>query len=60
MKSKFLLVSFLILSVFFPKAQAQNFHINDLEYFEERGVNLLVYSNKYAGMFCDEKLAAIE
>jgi len=60
MKPKFLLVSFLILSVFFPKAQAQNFHINDLEYFEERGVNLLVYSNKYAGMFCDEKLAAIE
>src|SRR5574344_570117 len=60
MKHKLLFASCLILSAFVPKAQAQNFQINDLEYFEERGINLLVYSNKYAGMFCDEKLAAIE
>lgn len=39
---------------------AQNLKINDLEYFEETGVNVLVYSNKYDGMFCDEKTAGIE
>lgn len=38
----------------------QTLKINDLEYFEDRGVNYLVYSNKYNGMFCDEKTAAIE
>lgn len=40
--------------------QAQNFKLNDLEYFEERGANVLVYSNIYNGGFCDEKLAGIE
>lgn len=39
---------------------AQSLKINDLEYFEDRGINYLVYSNKYNGMFCDEKTAAIE
>lgn len=38
----------------------QSLKINDLEYFEDRGVNFLAYSNKYNGMFCDEKTAAIE
>ena len=39
---------------------AQSLKVNDLEYFEDRGVNFLVYSNEYNGMFCDEKTAAIE
>lgn len=39
---------------------AQNFKLNDLEYFEDRGANVLVYSNIYNGGFCDEKLAGIE
>ena len=34
--------------------------INDLGYFESRGVNVLVYSNNYQGVFCDEKTAGIE
>ncbi|MBO7434226.1 MAG: glycoside hydrolase, partial [Salinivirgaceae bacterium] len=34
--------------------------LNDLEYFEDRGVNILAYSNDYNGMFCDEKEAGIE
>ncbi len=34
--------------------------LNDLEYFEETGVNVLVYNNLYNGNFCDEKLAGIE
>ena len=50
--------SLLVLSVFC--AHAQTFKMNDLEYFEERGANVLVYSNIYNGGFCDEKLAGIE
>ena len=39
---------------------AQTFKLNNLEYFEERGANILVYSNIYNGGFCDEKLAGLE
>src|SRR5574344_1269741 len=39
---------------------AQKLEINELEYFETRGVNVLVYSNRYAGIFCDEKTAGVE
>ncbi len=34
--------------------------INEKGYFETRGVNVLVYSNQYHGIFCDEKTAGIE
>ncbi|MCQ2057743.1 MAG: glycoside hydrolase family 9 protein [Bacteroidaceae bacterium] len=34
--------------------------INDKGYFEGPGVNVLVYSNQYQGIFCDEKTAGIE
>ena len=34
--------------------------INDLEYFEARGVNVLVYSNAFDGGFNDEKNSGIE
>lgn len=39
---------------------SQNLKLNDLDYFETRGVNILVYSNQYTGMFNDEKNAGIE
>ena len=39
---------------------AQDYNLNDLEYFEANGANVLVYSNQYNGMFCDEKTAGIE
>lgn len=38
----------------------QSFRINRQGYFETRGVNILVYSNQYTGMFFDEKTAGIE
>lgn len=41
-------------------ATAQTMQLNDLEYFEATGVNVLVYNNIYNGGFCDEKLAGIE
>ena len=34
--------------------------LNDLEYFERRGVNVLVYSNTFSGGFNDEKNSGIE
>lgn len=47
-----------ILSV--NKTLGQKLHVNDLGYFETQGVNVLVYSNQYNGMFFDEKTAGIE
>ena len=38
----------------------QKLKLNDLGYFETPGVNVLVFSNEYNGMFFDEKTAAIE
>ncbi|MBP5795488.1 MAG: hypothetical protein J6W07_01450 [Bacteroidales bacterium] len=34
--------------------------MNDLDYFEDRGTNVLVYNNLYNGAFYDEKFAGIE
>ena len=39
---------------------SQTLRLNDQGYFETRGVNVLVYSNQYTGMFFDEKTAGIE
>ena len=39
---------------------AQDLKLNDLEYFERQGVNVLVFSNSFNGGFNDEKNAGIE
>ena len=39
---------------------AQNLQLNDLEYFERQGVNMLVFSNSFNGGFNDEKNSGIE
>ena len=40
---------------------AQNdLRMNDLEYFERQGVNVLVFSNSFNGGFNDEKNSGIE
>ncbi len=41
-------------------ASAQDLKLNDLEYFQTQGVNVLVYSNLFTGGFNDEKNAGIE
>ena len=41
-------------------ATAQNLKLNDLEYFERQGVNVLVFSNSFNGGFNDEKNSGIE
>ena len=38
----------------------QKMKVNELEYFEKTGVNILVFSSEYNGMFFDEKTAAVE
>jgi endoglucanase len=46
-----------------PAAKAgapQALHLNDKDYFETRGFNVLVFTNQYNGMFFDEKTAGIE
>ena len=40
--------------------QAQDLKLNDLEYFERQGVNILVFSNSFNGGFNDEKNSGIE
>ncbi|MCK4747338.1 MAG: glycoside hydrolase, partial [Bacteroidales bacterium] len=34
--------------------------LNDLDYYETRGLNILVFSNWYNGMFSDSKMSGIE
>jgi hypothetical protein len=40
--------------------QAQGLQLNDLDYFERQGVNILVFSNSFNGGFNDEKDSGIE
>jgi hypothetical protein len=49
-----------LLSGAFNLASGQDLKLNDLEYFETQGVNVLVYSNLFTGGFNDEKNAGIE
>jgi endoglucanase len=58
-KRKFLSVVVLLLSVF-NYASSQDLKLNDLEYFETQGANVLVYNNLFTGGFNDEKNAGIE
>ncbi|HWB91656.1 MAG TPA: glycoside hydrolase family 9 protein [Puia sp.] len=41
-------------------AHGQKLQINDSGYFEKRGVNVMVFSSQYNGMFFDEKTAGVE
>jgi hypothetical protein len=45
---------------FFAEVSAQGLKLNDLEYFERQGVNVLVFSNSFNGGFNDEKNSGIE
>lgn len=54
-------LSFALLSLAaFNTALGQQLKLNDLDYFEKQGVNVLVYSNLFTGGFNDEKNAGIE
>lgn len=55
----FLPIVAILLGVFID-ASSQDLKLNDLNYFEAQGVNVLVYSNLFTGGFNDEKNAGIE
>jgi hypothetical protein len=56
----FTFLSVAVLLALFNYASAQDLKLNDLEYFEQQGVNVLVYSNLFTGGFNDEKNSGIE
>jgi hypothetical protein len=47
-------------SLIFSGLYAQQLRLNELDYFEKPGVNVLVFSDQFNGMFFDEKTAGIE
>ena len=49
-----------LLGAAFNNVRCQDLKLNDLEYFERQGVNILVYNNLFTGGFNDEKNAGIE
>jgi N-terminal ig-like domain of cellulase. len=56
-KKKLLLLMLLLVTTV---SKAQDLQLNDLEYFERQGVNVLVFSNSFNGGFNDEKNSGIE
>ena len=58
-RPKFLLFAVLLLAVS-NYSWCQDLKLNELEYFETQGVNVLVYNNLFTGGFNDEKTAGIE
>src|ERR687889_1367191 len=60
MKTRKLLSFVVLLLVALNHASGQSLKLNDLEYFETQGVNVLVYNNLFTGGFNDEKNAGIE
>ncbi|MBP5365393.1 MAG: glycoside hydrolase family 9 protein [Bacteroidales bacterium] len=61
MKKTLICSAILLAAVACGKKETQEpLKINDLEYFETRGVNVLVYSNTFNGGFNDEKNSGIE
>jgi hypothetical protein len=60
MKRLTLLSIAVVLLAAISHSSAQELKLNDLEYFEKQGVNVLVYSNLFTGGFNDEKNAGIE
>ena len=57
MKKQLILFALLLSSM---SSWAQDLQLNDLEYFERQGVNVLVFSNSFNGGFNDEKNSGIE
>src|SRR5919107_336872 len=60
MKTRQLLSFVVLLLVALNHASGQSLKLNDLEYFETQGVNVLVYNNLFTGGFNDEKTAGLE
>lgn len=57
---RYLLSLFTVLLTGITVGHAQDLKLNDREYFERQGVNILVFSNSFNGGFNDEKNSGIE
>jgi endoglucanase len=58
---KYIGLSLAVVFIFIAQnSYSQKLQLNDLEYFEKQGVNVLVFTNEYNGMFFDEKTAGVE
>ncbi len=55
----FIVINLLILSCTKVSPTGNELKLNDKEYFESRGFEVLVFENQYTGMFFDEKTAGI-
>ena len=60
MKMKKVLMFLTVLLAAPSVSKAQDLQLNDREYFERQGVNVLVFSNSFNGGFNDEKNSGIE
>lgn len=60
MKRSLFLLSAILMLASCSKEAKEPLAINDLEYFQARGVNVLVYSNTFDGGFNDEKNSGLE
>ena len=58
--SLFAVLTIFILIVIGCSREKNFFHINKLDYFEKRGLNVLVFSNWYNGNFSDSKISGVE
>ena len=60
MKMKHVIMFLMVLLAVPSVSKAQDLQLNDREYFERQGVNVLVFSNSFNGGFNDEKNSGIE
>ena len=60
MRKLSIFIASVLLALMAFSANAQSLKMNDLDYYEDRGTNVLVYNNLYNGAFYDEKFAGIE
>jgi endoglucanase len=60
MRRKTFLLTIVLFLAIINQTWCQELKINDLDYFEAQGVNVLVYNNLFTGGFNDEKNAGIE
>ena len=60
MTKSYLLITLILLLTSISLSQNTNLKLNDLDYFETRGLNLLVFSNWYNDNFSDSKISGIE
>ena len=60
MRKSFFLLPAILLAAACSKTSNESLKLNDLEYFERTGVNVLVYNNLFTGGFNDEKNSGLE